>query len=753
MTLAERLVRAWWRVRWPLVALLLCALAGAAWQVRGVGVDNAVTVWFVDGDPALRAYADFQDTFGNDEVVVLALHDPDGILDADGLARVRAVTDAAAATEGIVEVRSITNVAHARLDDAPVGPDEAAAIVVAPVVGETDDAGIRERVLADPLLAGRLVSRDGSTAVVLARMDDIAGVDARRDVILDDLSARVRAAAGEEVPMAGIGVVYSALNRASSRDVAVIGAASYGLIFVLLAILLGRPWPVALTLAVIGAAALLTMGLYGAAGRDLNMVTMALPTLIFVMCIEDAVHVLQEVAHRQETDRVERIVAAVSAVFWPCLFTTLTTAAGFVALGAARMQVVRDLGWFATFGILAAFVVTLIVLVPALAWPRTEPRAFAAAALERWMVGVGRFASRRRFEVLALSAAVFLLGAWGTSRIVADTYSIDYFYDSHPVRTDSAFIEEHFGPYVPLELVVRSPSGLRTSEALGAVAAWQDRMETDGEVGWTSSVADVTRRLNQLLSADGTFAVPADDAALEQALFVYESDPDAEIDRLVADGWREVRVTVGLKMMSASRIGAAIDRLTGPEARGAGWPEGVEVVPSGYLPLYVTMMDYVVRSQVDSFATAFVLVFGLLALLFRSARMTLLAVPGNLFPLFVTLGLMGLLEIRLDVATVTIAAIVLGLVVDSTIHFLFRFRESLRRTGDHEAAIEETMRTSGVAMTTTSLALVLGFAVLGLAQTKSVAFFGLLTAAAMGSAWFGDALLLPALLVTLRPKL
>jgi len=438
-------------------------------------------------------------------------------------------------------------------------------------------------------------------------------------------------------------------------------------------------------------------------------------------------------------------------VLWPCLFTTLTTSAGFLALVTARMPVVRDLGWFASTGVLGAFVVAVIFVLVGGSWSSVDPKPARTRWLEVLLQRTADLAISRRRGVLWGAVFMILVGAFGISRIDADTYSIDYFRDSHPVRQDSEFIEEHFGPYTPLEFVVEVPEGGRSVALLGAIASWQDAMERDPDVGWTRSAVDVVRRLHQLLT-DGrpeSYVVPATDKGLEEALWVYQSDPDADLSDSVDSDWSRIRVTAGTRMMSARDIGEAIDRLVAL----ADLPTDARIVPSGYVPLYVTMMDYVVRSQITSFAAAFVIIFALLALMYRSLRMAVLAVPANLFPLFLTLGLMGLAGIRLDVATVTIAAIVLGLVVDDTTHFLYRFRESLRVSGDHEAAVRESLRTTGVAMATTSIVLVAGFSVLVLATVKSVAAFGLLIAVALASALLGDLVVLPALLVTLRPRL
>ncbi len=738
-----------WHARWWLLGLLLPAcLLMASGAVR-LKIDNSVYVWFVEGDPALVAYDAFQDQFGNDEVVILSVQSDDGVLAGDGLQRLHAVHQAAKQTAGVADVTSLVDIAHIRIQDGGIEVEQA-------IDDTTTAAELRDRVLSDRTLRGKLISDDGNTALVLARLE--VGIDDRRDAIMAELHENVEAIA-PATPEAGIGLIFSALNTGSARDIAVVGTVSYGVIFGLLWLLFRRIGPVILTIGVVAISASATVGLMGWLGRDLNMVTMTLPTLVLIIGIADCVHMLRHVAARPEVNRKDRVVRGVGEVLWPCLFTSLTTAAGFAALGTAKMAVVRDLGWFSAAGVLLAFVTSLIVVLVALEWEWFEPKRQGAAMLKRNLVGVGDFSVRYRQEVLGLCVTAVLAGAWGISRIDVDTYSIDYFYESHEVRRDSAAIEATFGPYTPLELVLEGDD-LRNVETLRAVAAWQDAMEQDDQVGWTVSVADVTRRLNQVWM-DGTEAdynVPPNDNALEQVLFLYEQNDQADLTQMVVEGdmradevpaWTRLRVTAGIDMMSARDMGTAIDRLTALSAL----PEGVRIVPSGYLPLYVTMMDYVVSSQITSFAVAFVAIFTLLTLLFGSFRMALFAMPGNLLPIFVTLGVMGISGIRLDVATVTIAALILGLVVDDTTHFLYRYREMLHETGDHEAAVSRTLRSTGVAMTTTTVVLVLGFSILALATVKSVAYFGLLAALGLGTALVGDLMVLPALLVTMRPKL
>ena len=152
------------------------------------------------------------------------------------------------------------------------------------------------------------------------------------------------------------------------------------------------------------------------------------------------------------------------------------------------------------------------------------------------------------------------------------------------------------------------------------------------------------------------------------------------------------------------------------------------------------------RSQLSSFALAFVTIFAAIALLFRSWRSVAIAVPANVLPVLATLGAMGWLGIRLDIATVTIAAVVLGLVVDDTVHLLFRLQHESIREARIRRILRATVRTTGAAILMTTLVLVLGFSVLGLAQIKSVIWFGLLTGLALTTALLADLILIPALL-------
>jgi len=676
---------------------LACAVVTvlALWQARAVGVDNSLRIWFVDDDPTLVAYRSFQARFGNDEVVVVALERADGMASDAGLRLLERAQARLAQVDGVAQVLSIADYAEL-------------------LRGLGVEGDLRERVLTEDALRDRLISRDGRFAAMVLRLQTGEDIDARRDRVLAGIEQALDRL-GEPHHLAGVGVLYVALNRLSMIDAFTLFCAAVALMFVLLWAVYRRLTPALITLGVAATAMLWTMGLYGAAGRSLNMVTSAMPTVILVVGVAQMIHILLFAARQpQRAERRARAVAVIGEMLPPALLTIATSAFGFAALAASPLPAVRDLGMFTAAGLLGCFALCLLGSAFVLASARREPRPREDGWMPRAALRLGALGARHPLRTLAAAGfAVLVAGAAG-SRVAVDTFTLEYLPADHPVRRDSALIEERLGPYVPLEFLVTPPAGPARADLPAAIERWQRAGERVAGVGWSRS--------------------PVDDA---RAGFVLEP-------RIGPEG--ALRVTFSVRMQSAR----GVDRTTKALLALARLPQGSRVEPAGYLPLYVHMVDQIVASQLSGFALAFVAVFGAIALAFRSARIAALALPSNLLPLLVIFGAMGAAGIRLDPATVTIAAIVLGLIVDDTVHLLYRLRTELARQdagADRAAALRTTMGSAGRAIVATTLVMTLGFSVFAFSEIRSLVTFGLLIALAMLSGLLADLVLVPALVM------
>ena len=692
-----------WRFAWLAAAVAVTALL--AWPAAQVGVDNALEVWFPQQDPAYREYLRFQHDFGNDEIIAIAIHDDHGFINNAGLQRLELVSRRLSAVEHITRVTSIADFRQAWKDGL---------------------GGHFERMSQHPAARNRLISTDEKSALLIAELKTGADIDSLRPQIIAD----IRTALEDQTPyhLAGIGIIYDALNQLATRDSAVFLIAGYTVIVALLWLFLRRVLPVIATLVAAGISSVWLLGLYGLAGRDINMVTMVMPSLLLVICISMCVHIFHHVHTLSGTGtgaRSRLIISGVGAMIVPCFFNIATSSAGFISLAASPMQVVHDLGLFTAAGLLIVFAIALLLCVLALGMQR-EP----AAHREHSRIAVvgehlTELAIRHPWRIIFAAVLLCLAAGTGIARITVYTNSLGYIVDNHPVPTDSRLIESSIGPYTPLEFVVRGDSVLQP-DTVHAIQQWEQRALASGQVGWSHSIGTYI----------GDFPVAT---ALD--LLKHFSAVDGLWQRLVHEP-DEVRVTFGIPIQSAQAIQHTITRLTSL----ARLPADVTVTASGYIPLYTRMMTLIVDTLGSSFIIAFVAVFAMLALLFRSLRMLLLSLPSNLLPVIMVLGLMGWAGIALDVATVTIAAIVLGLVVDDTVQFLYRYR-TLHRHHPNREALRLTARGIGQSMVMTSVAISAGLSVLMLADVKSIVWFGLLVPCTMLFALLADLLLLPALIV------
>jgi len=716
--------------------LLAIGLLGAVLAVgptMGIEANNTLRQYVVESDPALASYQQFQNTYGNDETVLIGLRRSEGLLTPDGLRVLRTATERIDAIEEIVEVQSLTT--QVRLQPTLTGM-RTRPLVPSGSLSVDRAAALRRHVRRDSAFS-RLVSADGKMAAIIARMPPAEQLDGRRGAILDSIRHRLRPL-NASVHLAGMGVILEALNEATTQDSALVLLASLVGILVLLAVFFRRIGPVVVTVGSVSVAALWVMGLYGAMGKSMNTVTLVIPTLIMVVGTADCVHLLVHAAHRSDAlSRREHTIRTVSYLFFPCAVTSLTTAVGFGVLATSAIPIVQDLGLFSALGVLGAFAASLIGGANAVPYGWSRPHRPDDNALDALLDGTVRTGLNRWRMVLAGGAVAAGLAVFGITQLTVNTNSIGYLYPDHPVREDSRLIESKLGPYAPLEFVVRTDSTMLRPVLLGAVRRWARRVEATGAVGWHRSAADELYRLRAEVGREGGQA-----SSQIRGLLALGRSHSRRLDEL-ADHPAQLRVTFGIPIQSAQGLRATIDTVRA-QADGV-LPADVTVEATGYLPLYVRVTRLIVDAQLHSFGWALLVIPALIGLLFGGLWAVGWSLVPNLLPVGLTLGAMGALGIPLDIVTVTIAVIVFGLVVDDTVHLLHRYADA-RHTQAPEQALATAARRAGRMMAITTAVLAGGFLVLALAQNRSVVWFGTLIAGALGAALVVDLLLMPALL-------
>jgi len=387
--------------------------------------------------------------------------------------------------------------------------------------------------------------------------------------------------------------------------------------------------------------------------------------------------------------------------------------------------------------------------------PAPAPRRRAAGAgwLDRALQKIA-VASRNGGRVTAvLVGGVVLVSLAGVFRIEINTNEIQYFRKHHPVRVATEFMEEQLTGTIPLEIVLTGPAdAFKQPDVLRRVEALERFMEGLPALRKTFSPVHFLEEINRVVhDGDPAFHRVPESSELTAQLLLAEGSGSEEMENYLdlSDASR-ARVQGRLDHVGTREMRELNDRVMAKTAELFG-PAGIRAELTGGLPLYLNMVDYLLDSQIRGFSLALVTIFVMLSLLVRSVKLGLLAMVPNCIPVLLTFGIMGWAGICLDLGTVLIASIAIGLAVDDTIHFLARFRVLFREGGRYAPALDETMRSVGAPIIMTSVVLFFGFGIMMVSTFKPIVYFGLLGAVTMLSALLADLFVLPALIRRFKP--
>lgn len=759
-----------WRV--PIVAGTLLLFIPAAWDAAAhFESENSLEIWFDESDPEMRGYRQFQERFGSEEFFVVAF-DATDVFSEETLALVADLTKelgALSAGSRPVRVLSLANVAGefrplaaAGLGGLPFDPDRI-----------LEDPREREAfarwALANPAVAGVLVSHDRKTVLLLGRVPRLS-IDGKRALEEDVLAVLARHEGSARFHLGGTPILDAEFDRHTRRDTWIFLPVAFGAIVLVLAGVFRRPGPVVLCSFAVAASLAFTLTIFHLAGNRFNIATSLLPPLLLAISIADGVHI---VVQYQEAlalglPKREAIRQTLLALFRPCFFTSLTTALGFGSFLLMDVRPIQVVGLYTAIGVSIAFVVSFTFLPAALLlFPPPVGRAVGEAFLARarfalsgWLDALARACARWRGLVLASTLPLAAFSVWGIARIDVQTYGVEFFREDEPIRQAYEMIESRMGGITTFEFVVEGEAGdFHNEERIADLAAFEREYER-GPVTDVFSAASLLAIVEQARRGwDAAPVSPSSSGAsggltaplpAGPTLALLTLAPDSPARSYITPDGSAARVSVRLLAVGTGDAVELMDEMEAFLARR--FPEGrfaIEV--TGIVPMYVRLDQLLTRSQIVSFGFASLVIFASMALLVRSVRIGLLSIPPNILPIAVTLGLMGFAGVPLDVATVMVAGAAIGIVVDDTIHYLTRFRRELAADGDYVASMRRCHRTVGRAMVFTSVILVAGFGTLAFGSFNPTVALGALTALTMVLALVGDLVLLPVLLLVFRP--
>ncbi len=783
------------RYGWPLVLLLFAVAAGiAASYLPRLEVDAGTNVLLNEDDPDLAVYTLTRPDWGYDEYAIVCCRrenwfTPESIEILKGLA---------GELEKAPHVESLTSILSVPLLRNRPSPFPGLVLPVFLNQEGADLKGARDELLKHTQAVGNLISEDGRDISILCYLDvpesllvlepewsraqgrrtqaKLAGdkaafqeAEATLDRIreayhegLRDLRARRTAMVGairdiarawsprmnEPIQLSGIPVININLIEHIAADLRIFGITAFAF-FTLAFLVVYRNfrWTAMPILAAL-IPVVLVVGTMVITGKTVTVITSNLPVLLFVLMLPYTVYFIERYRERRtllpDESGLEATAGAAGAAWTPCFFSCITTMAGFASLMTSGINPVRTFGTMMTIG-MAVGLVCVFLFLPSLSRP-LRPTPPTPARGTSGPVRIFEFAVLQVPElVLLLGATMLGLSIWGITRIRVETKFIDYFRSGSEVYRGLAAIDTRMGGTTPLEVMLTSeqPGFFKTEEglaALEAAAAYFDGVPEAGRPRSLKTLLDEARKAIPKLTVVRLAKIKAARDQIRE--FVNE---DFTVSRVLVR-FRETAPT-----LHRNNILRGLERHLKEKVE----PLGVKARDVGIFRLYANMLNSLVKSQRDTFLLVLGAIFAMLLLLFRSLILAVIVIVPQVLPALVCLGTMGFTGIPLDVVTVMVASIAMGVGIDAAIQYTVRYRAELEACGgDRRAAVTRAHATVGRAIWIATTIVVAGFSTLALSRFVPTATFGLFTALAMLMGQFAALTLLPSLMLLFKvPRL
>ena len=743
----------------PWLSLMVIALVTSAALYALVDFERGVVK--LDVDPSidgllptsgseLELFRRTRDRFGGDDVLLVAWQ-ADQIFTHERLSGLKRLTRSVQSLPGVIHVDSLATALRIQAKDGFTEVDT----FLSSVPRDVDAlARLRQAALGDPLYRGQFVSADGRAALLAIHFDPelpAAALAALVDEIAL-LSANQAIAAGKVKEFIS-GPIYGRLqlSRALFRDLQrVLPIAVFGSLLVAaigFRSIRGTVLPLVSTTIALAC----SLALFTTFGYALNLVTVIIPPVIFVVGFAYTVHVVSNFDRELERglDRRTAIRSSLQEIVLPLALTALTTSVGFLSLAISRIEAIRVFGIFAAIGTLIACLCALVVVPAGLRFiPLGRPRKRQRSWLQAVTLRLARFDLRHRRAIFVAGAGLALISGLFASQLKISTDYLQNFPADNPVRRDFNDLSTTFGGLVPLQIVVESDirDAFKDPEQLRIVDDLQQWLLVQPEIGGALSIVDYIGELHRAFvgEIDDAGAIPSNIALIDQLFMIGGSD---DLKRFVDGRYKTTLIHVRSRAIGTGELAELIERV---ETRLAELPSHLRGHVTGSSVLIARTIDDITMGQVQSLAGAAFVIYLILVILFGSFRVGALGLLPNLLPIIVYFGLLGLTGVTLNITTSLVAAVALGIAVDDTIHFLSRFNVEARRVASESLGVERALQTVIRPVTFTTAALCVGFLALSMGEIRNQIEFGALAAAILFIAWVIDLTFTPALSGQLR---
>ncbi len=733
--------------RWLLIVLgvLIVGISGLQ-TLKKLSIDNSLGIWFLEEDPSYKAYIEYQETYGSDEIFIVMLP-VSNALEQKNVDLLRALNNS---LDSMPFVQTAYSLAKAKY---PVIAGKK--VSFRPLYEEKRSEKSIKKLWGDmPEVMSQLVSKDFKNLFLYVQLRPTPSIEKDRKDIAQEIET-VISRYFESYHITGPPVLNEAYNKGIYKESLLFGGLTVLVITLMLLWFLPSKKYLLIALFSVGAPISILFGMISSFGYSLNMISMLIPTILMVYSVSDVVHLINiydREAYGLAT--IDRLSAAIKKSFTPCFYTTLTTFVGYFALYLSPLPAFKNMGLFTCIGLVLSYVLVYLITIIGVSFMKAakpvekaireeevpKPKTPKQTALVSW---INATTSRYNLNIITGFSALLMLGIFAITKVEINTDSLNLLAEG-PAKEDLRKVEAQLEGSSRLQLEISSASGstVMDKKSLELLRSFQEEIATNPLITAPISVVNMAAFLEKRNPALKGMAVSEQDAA--QLLRSLENN-DNQFFKLFSEDLSSVGITLSLPQMKTAQLEQVIESVK-KTFQSHFDPTEYTLKVNGFAVVFAGLNKFILATQLKSFFAAFIAAFICLWLFIRQIRTTLLVLIPNILPLAVLAILMWLFKIPLDVTTAMITPIMLGIAMDDTIHLIYKYRKYKTTFESPTKRIDQALHYSATALLATTVALVAGFLIIATSAVPSVRSFGILCAVTVSTAMITDLFYLPALL-------
>ena len=774
--------------------LLVIAILSFGYYSKDFRLDASSETLLIEGDPDLAYLQEVTERYGSKDFLVLTYTPNEGMVTDNSINNLLSLKYKIQSLNWVHSVITLLDIPLLENSDAPL-QERLESFKTLKDEDVDKDRGFKE-ILNSPVFRNFVISENGNTSGIIVNIKENKKLENIENLSKDEIESykdnikkqnhknilEIRQVIQSysdvgKIYLGGIPMIADDMMTFIKSDIVVFGLGVLLFIVVTLWFVFRKLIWIIVPISSCLFSVVIMMGLLGILGWKVTVISSNFIALMLILTMAMNIHMstrfLQLRKDHPTKNNFEIISLTTNKMFWPILYTVLTTVFAFLSLIFSGIKPIIDFGWMMTFGLVTSFIITFTLLPTLLNFAPTKNISLKKEQDSKITSFLGLVSINNKNIIFGLTGVIVILSVIGISKLEVENSFINYFNKNTEIYKGMKLIDEELGGTTPLEVILKFPN-IESEKKItedDEFEDWGDEEEADDEKYWFtkdkidkissvhnyldnlpqvgkvlsfSSIIDVATKLNNNKPL-GTLEMGVLYSKIPESIKTEIIDPYLSIEN------NEARISLRIiDSQENLRRNDLINKISFDLKNKIGLNEN-EFKLAGVLILFNNLLQSLFKSQILTLGLVMIGIFSMFIVLFRNIKLSLIGVVPNFIAAFFILGIIGLLGIPLDMMTITIAAITIGIAVDNSIHYIYRFKEEFSSIKDYNETLKKCHSTVGIAILNTSITIVFGFSILVLSKFIPTIYFGMFTGLAMLLAMISVLTLLPALILIIKP--